>query len=160
MATVAELILKRLDAIETRLQRIEENQEASWLQEQVDEIKGLPEVPCSTATVSVSRSPHKRHLPPKVARQLKDDKDLAENTRKTYENKLNRLLENADIIPVLVEQRNKGVPYKTLAEKSRQLFGTYYSSKTLSGFLSVGLRYQLIERNGKGQYQPGEVVKA
>lgn len=160
MATVAQLIIERLDSIEARLKRIESNQETSWLDQQVDDIKGLPEVPSSTSTVSVTRSSHKRHLPPKVARQLKDDKDLAENTRRTYENKLNRLLENSSIVPTLVEQRNKGVPYKTLAEQSRQLFGKYYSAKTLSGFLSIGLRYQVIERNGKGQYKPGKVVKA
>lgn len=152
MTTVAQAILAKLDAIEERVKRIEENQDASFLQQEVEEVKKT-----ATVTVPRKRSSHKTHLPPQLSRKIMEDSELKASTRKSYETTLMRLLDNSHIVPVLVEQRNLGKPYAKISRSSVKLMGQHYTEKVLASMLSVGLRYGVIERTADNKYRVGAI---
>lgn len=157
MTTVAQLIIDKLTSIDERLARLEEKVnglDASFLYEEVkNEATAIVRTPRK-------RTAHAKHLPPRFARQLKDENDLTENTRNTYSSTLKRLAAaDIDFVPTLIAERNKGVPYAKIAHKSEKLFGRKYSEKTLANMLSVGLRFDIIERTPDRKYVTGPAFK-
>lgn len=151
MNTVAKLIIDKLNAIESRLERLEANMDSTaWLNEPVPEKTAI--VKTRKPRKPRASSKQSKHLPPAVAKRLMEDHELAESTRNTYANTLRRLLENDQMIPVLVDKRNEGMLYEDIAELPLM---EKYSRKRLQNMVSVGLRYGVIERTENGRYQVG-----
>jgi hypothetical protein len=159
MNTVAKLILDKLSAIETRMTALEgkiDAQDVSFLNEVVEQPSprdlALPKLR--------GRKKQTRHLPPKLTKALLSETQLAESTRNTYENTLYRLLENPELVPVLIRERNKGKLYSDIAARSQQLLGKKFTDKRLQNMVSVGLRYEVLVRTPDGKYAAGDALKA